>query len=81
MKISLFQLLAVKIKLTRNLKKKKKLEDLDNRDDSRKKKNKVISNPTYYTVLPTYYKYIGVEMATHSSTLAQKITWTEEPGA
>lgn len=37
------------------------MEDLDNRDDSRKKNNnKVISNPTYYTILPTYYKYIGV---------------------
>ena len=34
------------------------------------KKNKVISNPTYYTILPTYYKYTGVEMLTHSSTLA-----------
>ena len=34
------------------------------------KKNKVISNPTYYTILPTYYKYTGVEMVTHSSTLA-----------
>ena len=48
-------------KTNSKFKKRKEMEDLDNRDDSRKKKNnKVLSNPTYYTILPTYSKYIGV---------------------
>ena len=34
----------------------------------------------FYTLFPFYPFYSEKEMASHSSTLAWKIPWTEEPG-
>ena len=39
-----------------------------------------IKDTITFTFVPKRIKHLGITMAPHSSTLAWKIPWTEEPG-